>query len=116
MTDKKPIIAGEKPKITITMEPISATHTLDTIDWCVEYFASRGRITIAKRECERVDENSYAMRVDTTKLGIGPLLGILYPNIPDSDMESGVYTPPVPFDTGEIIATPYYMRDGLCNN
>ena len=113
MSDKKPIISGEKPKIIITMEPIAGKHTLDSLNWRVEFFASRGRVSISKSEGEREDENSYAVRVDTLKIGTGPMYGILYPDIPDGDMKDGIYTPPIPFDPEEIIVSPYYMRDGL---
>lgn len=86
---------------------------MSSIDWHVEFYASRGSVRIEKAQCEKEDENTYVARVDTSRTGTGKLCGILYPKIPDSSVENGLYTPPVPFDTGEIVVSPYYLSDGM---
>lgn len=86
---------------------------MSSIDWHVTFYASRGSVTLTKAQCDMEDENTYIARVDTSRTGTGKLCGILYPGIPDSGVEGGVYRPPVPFDTGEIVVSPYYLSDGM---
>lgn len=83
--DKKPIIAGEIPRLKIEMSPIGNYH-LANIEWSVEFSASRGKVIITKQNAEMLTEDSYAVRVDTTNIGTGKLYGILYPSIPDPDV------------------------------
>ena len=111
MSNKKPIIQGEKPTISISTPEIAGRYTLDNIDWRVEFYASRGSVIIEKKNATKVDDNTYTVRVDTLKTGTGKLVGILYPAIPDNDEPGGVYRPPVPFDTGEEVVTPYYLSE-----
>ena len=111
MSNRKPIILGDKPKMTISATPIADVFTLAEIDWKVEFYASRGSVFIRKEDAVRIDDNTYAMRVDTRKTGTGRLMGVLHPNIPDRESESGYYTPPVPFDTGEEVVSQYYLRE-----
>jgi hypothetical protein len=111
MSNKKPIILGDMPKISISATDIAGRHTLASIDWQVEFYASRGSAVIEKKNATKVDENTYTVRVDTLKTGTGKLCGILYPAIPDYDVPGGVYRPPVPFDTGEEVVTPYYLSE-----
>lgn len=110
--DKKPIIAGEIPRLKIEMSPIGNYH-LANIEWSVEFSASRGKVVITKQNAEMLTEDSYAVRVDTTNIGTGKLYGILYPSIPDPDVEGGIYTPPVPFDPDETVVPKNY-RNGMC--
>lgn len=120
MSNYKPIVLGERPKLSITMSPIADAYSLAAIDWRVEFYASRGSVVITKEEAEQIDDNTYAVRVDTEKIGTGKLYGVLYPCIPDSNEESGYYAPPVPFTpraadgTQEVIVSPYYLSDGMC--
>lgn len=109
MSNKYPIILGDKPKISISATEIAGRYTLANIDWSVEFYASRGSVVIEKKNATKVDDNTYTVRVDTNKTGTGKLGGILYPSIPDSEIEGGYYVPPVPFDTGEEVVTPYYL-------
>lgn len=111
--DKKPLIEGEIPKLKIEMSPIGNYH-LANVEWSVVFSASRGKVVITKQNAEMLTEDSYAVRVNTANIGTGKLYGILYPSIPDPDVEGGIYTPPVPFDTGETVA-PKNRRDGMCN-
>lgn len=116
MSSKKPIILGDKPKLTIHTSPIGDVYHLADIDWRVEYYASRGSFVITKDKAVKIDDDTYAVRVDTNKTGVGKLCGILYPSIPDSEVEGGYYKPPVPFDTGEEIISPYnIVNDGVQN-
>lgn len=121
MSNKKPIILGDKPMLTISTPPILGMYPLSDIDWRVEFFASQGSVTIHKNEAVKVDDNTYTVRVDTFRTGTGKLRGILYPSIPDDDVPGGCYTPPVPFaiknedGVDEMIVSPYYMGDGLSN-
>lgn len=110
---KVPIILGEKPKLTISTPPIAGAYTLGDINWRVEFYASRGSVYIDKADATKVDDNTYIVRVDTSKTGTGKLYGILYPSIPDREMPAGYYAPPVPFDPDERVVSPYYMSDGL---
>lgn len=120
MSNYKPIVLGERPKLSITMSPIADAYSLAAIDWRVEFYASRGSVVITKEEAEQIDDNTYTVRVDTNKTGTGKLCGILYPSIPDSEIEEGYYAPPVPFvptapdGTQEVIVSPYYLSDGMC--
>ena len=114
MEKKKPIVSGEIPKLKIEMTPVGNYH-LANIDWYVEFSASRGKVVIEKRNAVMLDENSYAVRVNTANIGIGKLRAVLYPSIPDPDTESGIYTPPVPFETGEVIVSKYNDQDGVCH-
>lgn len=116
MSNYKPIVLGERPKLSITMSPIADAYSLAAIDWRVEFYASRGSVVITKEQAERIDDNTYAVRVDTLRTGTGKLCGILFPCIPDNNMPEGYYAPPVPFDTAETIVSPYWMKDGLPTN
>lgn len=109
MANDRPLISGEIPTILIKMSPTGAYH-LAYINWRVEFYASKGKIVIDKSKAKKKDDNSYYVRVDTTNLGYGELFGILYPSIPDSEVEGGVYVPPIPFRTGERIKEKYHMR------
>lgn len=112
MEKKKPIVSGEIPTLKIEMTPMG-NYRLANIDWYVEFSASRGKVVIEKRNAVMLDENSYTVRVNTANIGTGKLYGILYPSIPDPDVEGGIYTPPVPFDPDETIV-PKNRRDGMC--
>lgn len=117
---KKPIILGEKPKLTIYTSPIGDVYHLADIDWRVEFYASHGSFVIAKDQAEQTDDNTYAVRVDTKRIGTGKLYGILYLRIPDNNEKDGYYEQPVPFvptaadGTQEVIVSPYYLSDGMC--
>lgn len=111
---KRPIYKDEKPKLSLRMSPIGNYHLAD-IDWDVEFYVSTRRVTIPKAACEMLDADTYAVRVDTSKLAVGTLRGILYPQIPDPDVEGGIYIPPVPFETGEPIVDKYQREDGMCH-
>lgn len=102
MTTNKPIIFGEIPKFAIKMSPVE-NFNLSNIDWSVEFYVSIRRVVIPKSECEEIDQDTYSVRVDTSLLSPGVLRGVLYPQIPDADIEGGIYMPPVPFETGEVI-------------
>lgn len=95
------------------MQPVGSYH-LANIDFEVEFYVSIRRVVIPKSECEMIDNDTYAVRVDTAKLSAGVLRGILHPHIPDPDL--GVYIPPVPFDTGEVIINKYSQSNGMCHN
>ncbi|MEE1069837.1 MAG: hypothetical protein U0K81_05110 [Paludibacteraceae bacterium] len=114
MAKKTPLISGQIPTILVKMSPIGDYHLAD-INWQVEFYASRGKVVIEKAKAKKIDEDSYTVRVDTTNIGLGELHGILYPSIPDLDMEDGVYTPPIPFETEEIIVDKYNKRNGMCH-
>ena len=117
MMSKVPIILGEKPKLTIHTSPIGGIYSLAQINWRVEFYASRGSVYIDKDSAERVDDDTYVVRVDTSKTGVGELFGILYPSIPDAQVEGGYYVPPVPFDPQERIVSPYYLStDGMSDS
>lgn len=114
MAAEIPIIKGEIPKLMFKMKPIGTYH-LANIDFEVEFYVSIRRVIIPKSECEMLDADTYAARVDTSKLAVGMLRGILYPQIPDPEVEGGIYIPPVPFETGEPIVDKYQHRDGMCH-
>lgn len=107
METYNPIILGDKPKMFVKMSPLAGEYTLSSIEWSVTFYASRGELTIAKSAATKIDDDTYSVRVDTSKVGVGKLYGILYPRIPDSEVDEGFYVPPVPFDTGEEIVSPY---------
>lgn len=113
ISNERPIILGEKPKIAVKMARINDIYTLSSLSWRVEFCASKGTLIMDKTEAEQVDEDTYTLRVDTAQIGTGKLTGVLYPCIPDSEVEGGYYCPPVPFDTGKTIVSPYYLSDGL---
>lgn len=120
MSNYSKIIMGDKPKLTIHTSPIGGVYHLADIDWRVEFYASRGSVVITKNQAVKVDDDTYTVRVDTLKIGTGKLYGILYPSIPDSEVEGGYYVPPVPFvptapdGTQETIVSPYNIyNDGM---
>lgn len=115
MSANKPIILGEIPKLAIKMQPIG-NYNLSNIDWEVEFYVSIRHVVIPKSECEKIDNDTYSARVDTSMLSTGTLRGILYPHIPDPEVESGIYIPPVPFETCEVIVNKYGKSNGMCNN
>lgn len=112
MAKNEPLISGQIPTMTVKMSPIGDYHLAD-IDWRVEYYASKGKVVIPKSKAKQIDEDTYSVRVDTKNIGLGEMLGILYPSIPDPEVEGGVYEPPIPFKTNEVIKDKYL--NGLRN-
>ena len=103
------IVLGDKPRITINVAPIGGIYNLSELDWTVEFYATQGSVTMSKKDATPISEDEYSMRVDTSTLGTGKLLGILYPQVPDRQSPDGYYVPPVPFDTGQVIISPYSL-------
>lgn len=74
-------------KMNVHNEPLG-NLTMDDYDFEVEAYTltGRGSVVIKKSDAIRVDENNYAVIVDTSRVGIGPLWMATTSYIPDGDV------------------------------
>lgn len=76
---------GTQFKIYVQMEPIDG-HTLNDLDFSAEVFTDRrGKSrTYQKADCIKVDDDTYAIPVDSSELGAGRYFIKLTVLIPDT--------------------------------
>lgn len=83
------IYLGGQAKLTISRKPYGKIN-MDDYDFSIEvYCVPDKRVCIPKNQCIRKDENSYAITVDSKKLGIGLITIRVISKIPDPDFKEG---------------------------
>lgn len=109
MEQKQPIFLGDIPTFEVGMDPIGELHLAD-VDWRVVYYTRNGKYEIPRSKATKVDDDTFLVDLPTVKVGVGKLLGVLFPKIPTSKTEEGFYEPPIPFDPDETIISLWGAR------
>ena len=97
------IYLGTQYKQLVNLDPI-AGFTMDDYDFTIEVTCSGSKaIKATKSESIRIDENNYAVRVDTNLLGVGQVMVKVTAYIPDGDFDGGKRTEVLWLDGGNSI-------------
>lgn len=96
---------GTELKLNVHIEPIGAM-CMDDYDFEVETYCSPKKAIVTKKsETIRIDENNYAVLVDTAIVGAGELKCKVTAYIPDADFPDGLRTEKVCVYTGVTIVS-----------
>lgn len=83
---------GEELKIKVTAKPIDGMSLAD-YEWIARLWTSAYRVVeVAKGECIPMGDGSYAITLDTTRVGVGRLKLEVVAQLPDGDFEDGYAT------------------------
>lgn len=95
---------GTEFKIKVQMERIDG-HSLSDLDFHVEVFTDRNkkRVVYEKEKCIMLDEDSYAIPVDSQELGSGRYFISITVYIPDTHFPEGVRKDVSTFYSGKEI-------------
>ena len=80
-------VIGTQLKLNIHIDPLGPLHMSDYDFECKFFVFQKKAITIAKSEMLQIDQDNYAVLLDTGSLGIGNLHITLTANIPDGDFK-----------------------------
>lgn len=93
---------GTEFKINVHVEPIDGLHMSDYDFTCRFYIYSYVELT--KNEMIKVDDDNYIACIDSSKLGVGPIMMCITAKIPDADFPDGFRTEIETVPTGVCIS------------
>lgn len=83
---------GEEIKIQVRAKPIDGM-TLADYEWTAYIWTSSYRVVeVHKSDCIPMDDGSYVIILDTSKVGVGALKLKIVAEFPDGDFEDGYKT------------------------
>lgn len=78
----KDLLLGEHATLKISLDPYEG-HRMGDYDFTIEIYTQPNRVlTFEKKDCTFIDPDTYSFIVDTSKLGLGTIVGIATARIP----------------------------------